>query len=176
MKASLIIKHIIKGFKYMKKLIAVAAIALLPFANAMADSDIGCGLGSMVMAGQEGKVFKVLGATTNGTSGNQTFGITFGTLGCNGNGAVTSSAKLALFIDGNMDNLARDMSKGEGETLATLAEVWGVSAQDQAAFNELAQANFSDVFTSENVTSQAVLENLNTLVSNNAQLAAYTIS
>jgi len=160
----------------MKKLIAIAALSLLPLTNAMADSDIGCGLGSIVMAGQEGKVFKVLGATTNGTSGNQTFGITFGTLGCDGTGAVTSSVKLALFIDGNMDNLARDMSKGEGETLSTLAEVWGVSAQDQATFNQLVQANFSEVFTSENVTSQAVLENLNTLVANNEQLAAYTLS
>lgn len=160
----------------MKKLIAIAALSVLPFTNAMADSDIGCGLGSMVMAGQEGKVFKVLGATTNGTSGNQTFGITFGTLGCDGTGSVTSSAKLALFIDGNMDNLARDMSKGEGETLSTLAAVWGVPAEDQSAFNALAQENFSDVFTSENVTSQAVLENLNALMSNNAQFAAYTLS
>jgi len=160
----------------MKKLIAIAALSLLPFTNAMADSDIGCGLGSMVMAGQEGKVFKVLGATTNGTSGNQTFGITFGTLGCDGTDTVTSMAKLSLFIDGNMDNLARDMSKGEGETLSTLAEVWGLSSEDQVAFNQLAQANFSDVFTSENVTSQAVLENLNTLISNNVQLATYKLS
>jgi len=160
----------------MKKLIAVAAISLLPFTNVMADQDIGCGLGSMVFAGQQGKVVKVLGATTNGTSGNQTFGITFGTLGCDGTGTVTSTAKLALFIDGNMDNLARDISKGEGETLSTLAAVWGLAEQDQAAFNELAQANFSKVFTSENVTSQAVLENLNSLLSNNAQLASYTLS
>jgi len=160
----------------MKKLIAVAAISLLPFTNVMADQDIGCGLGSMVFAGQEGKVVKVLGATTNGTSGNQTFGITFGTLGCDGTGTVTSTAKLALFIDGNMDNLARDISKGEGETLSTLAAVWGLAEQDQAAFNELAQANFSKVFTSENVTSQAVLDNLNSLVSNNKQLATYKLS
>tara|TARA_R110001583_G_scaffold112950_2_gene263268 strand:- start:7342 stop:7821 length:480 start_codon:yes stop_codon:yes gene_type:complete len=159
----------------MKKLIAVAAISFLPFTNVMADQDIGCGLGSMVFAGQEGKVVKVLGATTNGTSGNQTFGITFGTLGCDGTGTVTSSAKLALFIDGNMDNLARDMSKGEGETLSTLATVWGVAEQDQAAFNEVAQANFSEVFTSENVTSQAVLENLNNLMAANIELATYTL-
>ena len=141
----------------MKKLIAVAALSLLPFSNAMADQDIGCGLGSMLFAGQQGKGVKILGATTNGTSGNQTFGITFGTLGCDGTGTVTSSEKIALFIDGNMEQLARDMSKGEGETLATLAEAWGVADQDKAAFNALAQAQFSSVFTSENVTSQTVL-------------------
>ena len=75
-----------------------------------------------------------------------------------------------------MEQLARDMSKGEGETLATLAEAWGVADQDKAAFNALAQAQFSSVFTSENVTSQTVLENLNTVLASNAQLASYTLS
>ncbi|EKO3678029.1 DUF3015 family protein, partial [Vibrio metschnikovii] len=141
----------------MKKLFAVAALVALPFSNAvMADSDIGCGVGTMIFDGKEGKVFKVLGATTNGTSGNQTFGITFGTLGCDGTGTINSAQKLALFIDGNLDNLARDIARGEGETLATLSEVWGIQASDKAAFNQLAKENFANVFQSENVTSQEV--------------------
>lgn len=46
----------------MKKLFAVAALVALPFSNAvMADSDIGCGVGTMIFDGKEGKVFKVLG-------------------------------------------------------------------------------------------------------------------
>jgi hypothetical protein len=161
----------------MKKLLAVAALAsTLPLSNvAMADSDIGCGLGTMVFDGKSGKVFKVLGATTNGTSGNQTFGITFGTLGCDGSGTINSAQKLALFIDGNMDNLARDIAKGEGETLATLSEVWGINEADKSAFNELAQQNFAEVFKSENVTSQEVFTNLNTLVAGDNALAAYAI-
>ncbi|NOI12916.1 DUF3015 domain-containing protein [Vibrio hepatarius] len=161
----------------MKKLLAVAALAsTLPLSNvAMADSDIGCGLGTMVFDGKSGKVFKVLGATTNGTSGNQTFGITFGTLGCDGTGTINSAQKLALFIDGNMDNLARDIAKGEGETLATLSEVWGINEADKSAFNELAQQNFAEVFKSENVTSQEVFTNLNTLVAGDNALAAYAI-
>ncbi len=55
----------------MKKLLAVAALAAtLPLSQvAMADQDIGCGLGTMIFDGKSGKVFKVLGATTNGTSG-----------------------------------------------------------------------------------------------------------
>ena len=161
----------------MKKFLAVAAlVAALPFSNvAMADQDIGCGLGSMVFAGKSGKVFKVLGATTNGTSGNQTFGITFGTLGCNGTGTITSSQTLAMFIDGNMDNLARDIAKGEGETLATLSEVWGIKTADKAEFNAVTQANFANIFGSENVTSQEVLVNLNNLIAQDATLADYRI-
>lgn len=160
----------------MKKLFAVAALVALPFSNAvMADSDIGCGVGTMIFDGKEDKVFKVLGATTNGTSGNQTFGITFGTLGCDGTGTINSAQKLALFIDGNLDNLARDIARGEGETLATLSEVWGIQASDKAAFNQLAKENFANVFQSENVTSQEVFTNLNTLVAQDQALAAYTI-
>lgn len=161
----------------MKKLLALTALATtLPLSNiTMADSDIGCGLGTMIFDGKSGKVFKVLGATTNGTSGNQTFGITFGTLGCDGTGTINSSQKLALFIDGNLDNLARDIAKGEGETLATLSEVWGIQESDKAAFNALAQDNFAAIFQSENVTSEEVFVNLNTLVSNNGALSTYAI-
>lgn len=161
----------------MKKILAVATLmTALPFSNiALADQDIGCGLGSMVFEGKSGKVSKVLGATTNGTSGNQTFGITFGTLGCDGTGTVTSSEKLAMFIDGNMDNLARDMAKGEGETLATLSEVWGIQQVDQAEFNSVAQENFAAIFSSENVTSQEVLVSLNTLIAQDTTLADYRI-
>ena len=159
----------------MKKTLATLTfVAMLPFSNvAMADQDIGCGLGSMVFAGQSGKVYKVLGATTNGTSGNQTFGITFGTLGCDGSGTITSSQKLAMFIDGNMDNLARDMAKGEGETLATLSEVWGIKQADKSEFNSVAQANFAEIFKSENVTSEEVFANLNTLIAQDKTLSAY---
>ncbi|MGB5854609.1 MULTISPECIES: DUF3015 domain-containing protein [Oceanisphaera] len=161
----------------MKKILAVVTLVVaLPLSNvALADQDIGCGLGSMVFAGNSGKVSKVLGATTNGSSGNQTFGITFGTLGCDGTGPVTSSEKLAMFIDGNMDNLARDMAKGEGETLATLSEVWGIQQADKSEFNAVAQANFADIFGSENVTSQEVLVSLNTLLAQDATLTGYSI-
>lgn len=161
----------------MKKLLAVAALmSTLPLSQlAVADDDIGCGLGTMVFDGQSGKVFKILGATTNGSSGNQTFGITFGTLGCDGTGTIDSQQKLALFIDGNMDNLARDMAKGEGETLSTLSEVWGIKANDKVTFNHFAKQHFADVFSSENVTSNEVLNNLNALISQNDKLSSYAI-
>lgn len=159
-----------------KTLAALALVATLPFSNlALADQDIGCGLGSMLFAGKSGKVSKVLGATTNGTSGNQTIGITFGTLGCDGSGTITSSQKLAMFIDGNMDNLARDMAKGDGETLATLSEVWGINQADQSAFNTTVQENFSEIFASENVTSEEVFANLNNVIAQDEALAAYRI-
>ena len=73
----------------MKKLLAVALLAGTA-GVAMADDNTGCGLGTMIWAGQSGPIFKSFAVTTNGTSGNQTFGITTGTLGCDSNGAITS--------------------------------------------------------------------------------------
>ena len=159
----------------MKKTLAVLSIAMLPFANvALADKDIGCGVGTMVFEGKKGKIFKVLAATTNGTSGNQTFGISTGTLGCDGTDAITSAERLALFIDGNMDGTARDMARGEGDKLAALAEAWGIEQADQPAFYQLTQNNFAHIFTSENVTSKDVLSNLNQVVAS-SDLAQYAI-
>lgn len=84
-------------------------------------------------------------------------------------------ASLILFIDNNMDNLARDMSRGEGEVLSTLTILWGMSEEGETIFNDLVQENLEDVFISENITSKELLTNLNTLVLNNRNLAKYSI-
>ena len=114
----------------MKKFLAVA---LLAGASSMsyADPDAGCGLGSALWAGQSGLLPKVLAATTNGIFGNQTFGISTGTLGCSHNGTVSSSVRLTMFTGSNIEKLARDMSVGQGETLNVMADLMGVQAQDK---------------------------------------------
>ena len=93
---------------YMLKKIALAAVLAAGSSVAMADPDVGCGVGSQVWAGQSGKVPKILAATTNGLFTNQLLGITFGTLGCNGNGKVT--AQVVTFTNENSEALARDMA------------------------------------------------------------------
>ena len=156
----------------MKKIIAVAALSLLPFSNAMADQDIGCGLGSMLFAGQQGKGVKILGATTNGTSGNQTFGMTSGTLGCDIPDAPLAGG-VAMFIDGNLEPLAVDSAKGEGETLNALADLIGVEAADKATFNQEMQANFDEIFASADVTSQTAYEDIVTVMEKSPSLSKY---
>lgn len=137
----------------LKKIALVSAIALSSTA-AFADSDIGCGLGTQVWAGKEGKVAKILGATTNGTFANQLFGITFGTLGCSGEGAVT--AQVAEFVDGNSEALARDIAVGQGENLVVLAELLNIQAADQARFFEVAKANFATIYSADATTADVV--------------------
>lgn len=161
----------------MKKIIAATALAVaLPFtavANA-APTDAGCGLGSVLLADSpDTLVFNVLGATLNGTSGNQTFGMTTGTLNCS-----TSNSVLALqtFVNDNLDTLAVDAARGEGEALDTLATIWGMDDAAKEAFAAATQANFGDVFSSDSVNAEQVLENMNRVVSEDKALAAYKLS
>jgi hypothetical protein len=158
----------------MKKLYVVASVLALVPAAAMADNVGQCGWGSKVFDGQSGMVPQVLAVTTNGTFGNQTFGITSGTSGCTQDGKVSSSWKTSLFIDGNKEALARDMSVGGGETLESLAHLLGIEGQDRVAFGRIAKDNVARIFPSSNVTSQQVAMNLRDVLAGDAQLARYT--
>lgn len=156
----------------MKKLLAVAVLAT--GANvAMADQDVGCGLGTMVWAGQSGVIPKILAVTTNGTSANQLFGITSGTLGCKSDGVIDSRAKLSMYMGTNAERLARDMSVGHGESLNVLADLMGVQAEHKAAFFQAAKANFGKIFAPENQTAGQVLSSLRDVMAKDAVLASY---
>lgn len=158
----------------MKKLLAIALLASSSIA--MADNDIGCGLGTMVWAGQSGLVPKLLGLTTNGTSGNQTFGITTGTLGCQADGVITSRARLSMFMGTNSERLARDMSVGHGESLDVLANLMNIKTEDKGAFFQAAKVNFGKIFAPENQTAGQVLAALQQVMAKDAVLAAYQAS
>ncbi|WP_410210379.1 DUF3015 family protein [Aquirhabdus sp.] len=159
----------------MKKLI-VAAVLVACSSAAMADNDIGCGLGTQVWAGQKGLGPKVLGATTNGTFGNQTFGITFGTLGCRQNGVVTASARLGEFMGNNQESLARDMSVGQGESLNVLANLIGIKEQDKTVFFNATKTNFATIYAANNQTTGQVLAALQSVMAQDATLSAYKIA
>lgn len=156
----------------MLKKIALVAVLALGSTAAFADQDIGCGAGSTLFAGKEGKIFKVLGATTNGIFMNQLFGITFGTLGCKGDGKIT--AQVAEFVDGNAEALARDMAVGQGENLEVLAQLLNISAADQAHFYAVAKAQFANIYTAD-ATTASVVTALHQVMANDAVLKGYTL-
>lgn len=150
----------------MKKLFAAAL--MIAAGSAMAQNNVGCGWGSALFNGQKGVAPQVLAATTNGTSGSQTFGITFGTSGCTQDGVVSSSWKISMFIDGSRVALARDAAAGQGENLDALASVMGVKADDRAAFAAAIKSNFGSVFANDNVAA-----NLKEVLAANDRLAGY---
>lgn len=157
----------------MKKLMIAAIIALPMTAFAAGENNVGsCGLGSKVWAGQKGIGPQILAATTNGTSANQTFGITTGTLGCTQDGVVSSNWKTAMFIDGNKNQLARDAASGRGETLDALASLLNVKSEDKVAFVALTKTHYGVIFAPGASTEQ-VAAKLQQALAADASLAKY---
>ena len=151
------------------------AVMAAPAMAASGQDNVGCGWGSMVFAGKSGVANQVLAATTNGTSGNQTFGISSGTAGCTQDGVVPSYAQLSMFTGENMDRLASDMSAGHGEALATLADLWGINNQDKQAFYQAAHQHFDQIYSSPNVTSDQVVAHLRSVLASDKTLAKYAV-
>ena len=158
----------------MKKLLAVATVAAVFPLSALADNVGSCGWGTKLFDGQSGVAPQVLAVTTNGFLGNNTFGITSGTSGCTQDGTVKSSWKTALFIDGNKQALARDMSVGSGEALDSLALLMGVEAQDRDAFNRAAKRNMARIFAKDGTPE--IMAALRQVLADDAQLSRYTVS
>ncbi len=154
-----------------KQLLAVALLASMSTV-ASADQDVGCGLGTIMWAGQSGLMPKVLAATTNGIFF-QTFAISTGTLGCQKDGVISSRVRLTMYTGSNIEKLARDMSVGQGESLNVLADLMGVPETDKPAFFQAARDNFGSIFAPENVTAGQVLDALNNVMAADSTLAGY---
>jgi hypothetical protein len=154
----------------MKKITVVLTMALLlgvSVAHAKKYGSAGCGLGSQVM-GKDGS--QVLAATTNSTSGNQTFGITSGTSNCTDDGGVATRNHLPVFIEANKTALANDVARGNGETLSHVSRAFGCS--DSAAFNSTMQKNFGTIFPNQDVNGSSVNDSIVNVIKTDSQLAS----
>jgi DUF3015 family protein len=158
----------------MKKLLAIMSlVAAFPAAALAAGADGSCGVGSMIFKGQSGVLPQILAITTNGSTLNQMFGVSSGTLGCTPDATVQSNMKTAMFIENNKEQLARDMSAGTGETLASLSHLIGVEAKDQAAFNRLTKDNVARIFATDTVATEQVVASLREVLASDATLSHY---
>ncbi|MBR4127315.1 MAG: DUF3015 family protein [Alphaproteobacteria bacterium] len=139
----------------MKKLLAFAAFAVaFSASSAFAIDSTGCGLGSIILKGQSGMIPQLLAVTTNGSFGNQTFGITTGSSGCDQNGRITGgTGKTLAFLENNLEQFAVDAARGHGETIDTVAALMGVDA-DKAG--TVIKENFAFIFDSHDVSAVTV--------------------
>lgn len=156
----------------MKRLLFALALIIISSSAAMAASarqNTGCGLGTVLWKNRADAsiLSQSLQATTNGLFGNQTFGITSGTLECQSPSQAVQNERLNYFVRDNMDNLAKDIAKGNGESLETFAELLNIPAGERVAFYQKLQNNFQKVFTSENVVLADVVDNAITVASTN---------
>jgi hypothetical protein len=150
----------------MKKLLALFLVAGIIPALTLAGEHgnhpmAGCGLGYLLLSNKDNsKVNQVLGATTNGTFGTQTFGISSGTSGCTEDGAVKLTKAAEVFAEVNFDSLRRDMAMGHGEFVNSFASLLGVPESKRPALFQLFQERYLALFPSPQTTSAEMLGTL----------------
>lgn len=157
------------------KTLAAGTVLLLASSSAfaVAPGGGGCGWGNALFEGQAGHGPHILAVTTNGTSGNNTFGMTTGTNGCDVSGKLGYSGKSMLAA--LMDEFSEDAAKGQGEALTAVAVMMGVEPQDRARFAEVTHQNFAAIFPSQDVTTDQVYDSLVEVMKSDEQLAKYAI-
>lgn len=141
-------------------------IALLALAgqSAFAQSGVGpagCGLGNMLL----GKDSQIFAATTNGTSGSQTFGITSGTSNCERAGSM---AQMTMFVESNRVALSNEAARGQGETVAALSSILGCS--DASQLGAEMKANYAEIFANKE-NSIAISRSIQNTIQKNSTLA-----
>lgn len=158
----------------MKRLVSCSILLLASStAFASAPGGAGCGWGNALFEGQQGPAPHILAATTNNSTGNNTFGMTFGTNGCSVSGSLSYSGKSMLASV--MDEFSEDVAKGEGEALTAVSVAMGVLPEDRAHFAHLTHEKFNTIFPNQDVTADQVYNSIQEVMKSDDQLSKYAI-
>ena len=171
----------------MKRVLVISVVALFGFQAGLAlaastgnpDTGPGCGLGKLAWQNyphQKTIGVQVMEATTNGTFGSGTFGISSGTSGCTNDGQVWASEKANVFAAINFDNLAQDMAQGHGEHLTSLAVLMGIPSDQQPAFFAMTQERYAYFVKAGESSPGAMIKALNDAVSTHPTLAKVSLN
>jgi hypothetical protein len=125
----------------------------------------GCGLGSVVIDKHGSQIFA---GTTNGTSANQIFGITTGTSNCVDTPNDSVAKKMDNFIEANKATVAIDISRGEGETVQSLAAIMG--CQDVSLLGSSLKNQFGKIYKTFDVTTPEVTDSVISAIMNDKNL------
>lgn len=125
----------------------------------------GCGLGGLIV--KQNNWMQIFAATLNGI-GSQTFAISTGTSGCEG-GIVGGEVGARKFIETNREVLAKDISRGSGETLTALAQVAGCA--DASAMGRTLQSQYGSLFPTASVSDVDVSANVVSALKADSSLA-----
>lgn len=125
----------------------------------------GCGLGSLAIGKNEGQL---TAATTNGTLGNQTFGITSGTSNCVGDDVALKQQKQEYFVMVNFESLQHEMAVGKGEKLNSLASLLGCPTD---RFGQMTRKEYGNLFPA-GVTPESILNSVKVQIARDPALAS----
>ncbi|MFT5046018.1 MAG: hypothetical protein ACI8UP_002996, partial [Porticoccaceae bacterium] len=111
----------------MKKLIVSSVVVLLsvmPLAHAE-NTGAGCGLGSVIMEGKDGKGANIAASIFNVFPIPNTFFMTTGggIMGCDPTQTVQNDQATEIFVARNMDQLSTEAAQGGGDYLNVLADL-----------------------------------------------------
>lgn len=161
----------------MKKLgMSLAVVGIWFGASAVAHADpygmAGCGLGSILFGKDNTTGMQILGATTNGFLGTQTFGITFGTSNCVSGGVIKAEREQAAFAEVNFQDLKRNMATGGGEFLASFSTLLGCEESAKDEFFKLAQNKYESIVPSVDTTPVQLVVGVKAQLRSDAHLAS----
>jgi hypothetical protein len=137
------------------------------------DNGPGCGLGKLAWmdyGSQKQIAPQVMMATTNGTFGSQTFGISSGTSGCTNDGVIMKNKHINM-ASRDFESLAVDMARGQGEHLVSLAVLLGVPEKAQPEFFALVQEKYTLLVGSDDATAVTMLQALQAAMAERPALA-----
>jgi len=137
------------------------------------DNGPGCGLGKLAWmdyGSQKQIAPQVMMATTNGTFGSQTFGISSGTSGCTNDGVIMKNKHMNM-ASRVFESLAEEMAQGQGEHLASLATLLGVPEEAQPEFFALVQEKYTILVGSDHTTAVTMLQALQAAMAERPALA-----
>ena len=156
----------------MKKILAgLALLSASSAAMAVAPGGENCGWGNMLFEGSSGLPSHIVASTSNGTSGNNTFGMTSGTNGCSTSGTLTYGG--ANMVTSIMGEFTEDVAVGHGDAMDTVAVVYGVDKQDRETFAKVMHENFAVLFPNEDVTADQMIASIEEVMKADPTLSKY---
>lgn len=151
----------------MKKLVLTAALIVCSSsAFAVSLDDKNCERDNTLIEEQSDSPAHDLTATTS------TVDITSGTNGCGD--TITDVSDLANTLSKEMmEELSKDMAYGNGEALNTIATIIGIEQEDRDQFSATTCEHVNQIFSTADVTSEQVINNLIVVMQNDEQLSKY---
>lgn len=171
----------------MKKLVILSIVGVFVVMQGAAfaattgtpDTGPGCGLGKVAWQNYphaKTKGSQILMATTNGSFGTQTFGLSTGTLGCTDDNRWWAEQKTTMFAELNSESLAQEMAQGRGEHLASLATLLGIPQDQHAAFFAMTQERYNSLIGAGELSGVAMVKALNNAISTNPVLTKVSLN
>lgn len=146
-------------------------LVLAPFSASFA----ACGLGNEIWGENGGFGKQALASTTNVWT-MKGISTTFEIFGCGPEDnwfKRASNEKVRYYANQNLDHLASQFARGQGEHLDAIAYLIQIRDEDLKRFHALAQTNFESLFPSDHVTADEMLYNLRQLMIEDKILSSY---